>query len=190
MAYQHELYHKLILRKPDDWTYIGSGGFASVHGHKNREWVLKRAQNDGTRTYLEWCLIKQARGERMQGMPEIDFVIPISEHQYVAAMRRYYPSKDAGPIPDYIYELAQECELDNPAIVCRDLHRGNIMMKYSDNQGEFILTDPSSSGYRPVGCRYTPWNVPRANMRDFPDPSITSAYLARAESAEFQLAMQ
>lgn len=148
------------------WEYIANGCYGTVYGKVDSPWVIKKARNDGTRTYLEWVWIKTLRGERMRGMPHLDFITQISDDSYMVGMKRYKPVYgrfkefgfvDNDPIfpihqregcPAYILALLYAWKEDCQAVEANDLHSGNFMADGS----ELILTDPSSSDYRPVGA--------------------------------------
>lgn len=148
---------------------ISNGCYGVVYGSHASEWVVKYAANDGTRTYLEWCLLMQRKGRKMRGMPELDFVVGLGKH-YMVAMKRYKPIKgrlmefgwdseyesylhEKDGCPEYLKKLIEAFEKDCPAITCNDVHYENVM---TDGKS-VILTDPSSSGYRPTGCTVAAW---------------------------------
>lgn len=167
---QAELFRKCFK----GWAYLAGGCYGKVFEHPESDWIVKQATNDGTRTYLEWVMLKTQRGERMRGMPEIDFLVPIQEPEaahkndpgkYLVAMRRYEQlgqrlidefnfgqahSIHTDPAcPQYIVELKKAFEHDCPAVSASDMHYQNVME--DTRTGDFVLTDPSSSSYRPVG---------------------------------------
>jgi hypothetical protein len=142
-----------------DQKYLGGGCYAQVHRIRPG-WVLKHAPHrDGTLNYLEWCLLKQAAGEHMDGMPEIDFLVH-TENGYLVTMREYtgIPRTDWGrrdfPEREYLDDLVAAFEtymVDtfNKCGFANDLHGGNAMI---DADGEYVLTDPSSLEYLDTPC--------------------------------------
>lgn len=165
---QTELFGKFAAQ---GYERIAGGCYGQVYA-KDNEWIVKRARNDGTRTFLEWVLLKTARGERMQGMPELDFVVAITQDsghlgEYIVAMRRYisvehrlqkdfrfesyavYSCYKDPKCPRYVSELIDAFVADCPAVSANDIHHGNIML--DERTGDLVVTDPSSSLYRPIG---------------------------------------
>lgn len=145
--YRYELFERL---HQNGWSdYLGKGSFSSVWGNPNvPDWVIKFGENDGTRTYLEWVMLRTAAGKRMKGMPEVEWIVPIGACKYLVAMKRLHKRVTyERESPDYITELKiafkQETGVD-----ANDAMFGNIMQ---DAKGELVLTDPSSWPYRPLG---------------------------------------
>lgn len=166
---------------PYQWKRLGSGCFGAAYAHPNGEWVWKIGSNDGTRSYLEWCLHRERMGERMPGMPEIDFLMDYGNYQYLCAMKRYQSIEDRtgeygwkmekrnncwnGEIQEVhpVYDLpkVEGCPQYLKALLMmwehetgekyNDLHHGNIM--WDKERKELIITDPSSSGYRKLGTK-------------------------------------
>lgn len=68
-----------------------SGGFFSQVYTLTADTVVKvcRGFSDGTRNWLEFCVLMQSRGEFMPGMPEVHCVVGLSDGGYMAVMRRY-----------------------------------------------------------------------------------------------------
>lgn len=157
---QSDLQSKFVKQGYDCFS---SGLMGKVYGKSDSKWVVKIAHNDGTRTYLEWVLLKSKRGERMKGMPTIDFLVEVDELKYMVAMKRYerVEAADFGtdylrvPIwlneccPKYISELRDAFEEDNPGVRMNDMHSANVMLSGK----EWIVTDPNSSEYLPVGAK-------------------------------------
>jgi hypothetical protein len=162
---QSELFPKFTAT----WPYLSSGCFGAVHASPCGEWVIKRARNDGTRTYLEWCRYKQSIGAGLRGMPEIDFLVMEDDAHYIVTLRRYESVKDreTGEVrpevgmgrwydnvidaigcPDYIKELVDafvaECKHKTFNL---DLHANNVM--WDKRTKTIIVTDPSSGDYEP-----------------------------------------
>lgn len=161
---QTELFDKFVGQ---GYERIGGGCYGTVYAMHGNPWIVKRGYNDGTRTYLEWVILKTKRGERMRGMPEIDFLVESDDEHYLVAMKRYqclsnklesvygfqcYPTYSIHrdpKCPAYITRLIDAFERDCPAVDVNDVHHGNVML--DPKSGDFILTDPSSATYRPVG---------------------------------------
>lgn len=162
---------------------LGRGCYGVVVPHSKYpdEWIIKKAKNDGTRTYLEWChFMQHKKKRRLRGMPEIDWIVAQGRHMYVVCMRRYRPlwtgkeSKNdnlailkaagwcdgfvdydlhkAAGCPGYLLRLIKSFEKLYPDAV-NDFHRGNLM--YDKVRNELILTDPSSFHYRPLPTQPT-----------------------------------
>lgn len=169
---------------------IGNGCYSTVyskHGTSDKpfEWVLKHGVNDGTRTFLEWVLLKTARGERMRGMPDVEFVAdrPLVQElndgttarigMYLASMRRYdkvdwFELFGADNLRYPIHYDQRFIESEHRYIIdvveafeaetnvkAGDLHMANVMWD-AKAQG-IVVTDPSSYAYVPLGAdRYSP----------------------------------
>lgn len=160
-----------LLTQRHKWERFSGGCYGSVyHPCEGSEWIVKLARNDGTRTYLEWCLWREKTGRKMKGMPEIDFLISYrvgnDENYYLVAMRRYTslrdkfdeeedrlkaitPAKDRGESSHYLRKLVLAFE-EETGIQANDLHTGNFL--YDERSKTYILTDPSSRGYHPLGA--------------------------------------
>jgi hypothetical protein len=169
----------LDLFRRKSFERFANGAYGSVYGNIDSPWIVKQAQNDGTRSFLEWCMLKCRRGERMKGMPEIDFLIEepdyYSRGSYIVAMKRYQPILNrmgeffgaeavlnlALPnaaihrwptCPTYIPDLIKAFETDMQRVVnCCDVHSSNIM--YDADLEELIVTDPSSGPYYSLGTQ-------------------------------------
>ena len=135
---------------------LGEGCFAKAWS-LDADWVLKQArERDGTLNYLEWCLLMQAAGKGMKGMPEIDRLCH-TEHGYIVCMRRYqHQSEGIEHIGRYDYYSGYVMELTKAfqqhmkevfdGYDYLDLHGGNIM--YDKHGGCYVVTDPSSCAYQ------------------------------------------
>lgn len=152
---------ELFIGEHRRWNkYMGSGAYGRVYTSENGagdpNWVVKYATNDGTRTYLEWVMLKRAKGEFMKGMPLIDWLVPVGENQYMVAMKRYACARDLLKYhgnPDYIVALAKAFERET-GVHANDAHYGNIMggnWRKPARLDDLVLTDPSSSPYTPLG---------------------------------------
>lgn len=152
--YQRELFDQ-HFSPMKGWEHLAGGLYGQVYAHPDSKWIVKLAHNDGTRTYLEWVMLKTARGERMHGMPEIDFLVPISDDRYVVAMKRYRCAKRYFDYSIYrpktvahIRELANAFERECPHMYASDVHYGNVLFdSEDDDESKLILTDPCSGGY-------------------------------------------
>lgn len=166
MIDESQQYH-ILSKIEEKWDRLGNGCFGAAYcDPDNPDWILKIGQNDGTRNYLEWCKFYQDRGERMPGMPEIDFLTDWNANQYMVGMKRYQCARDRivnkgvakyathihldRNMPEYLRALVMMWEHESQ-LRANDVHSGNIM--WSPDKKEFILTDPSSRGYEPIGYR-------------------------------------
>jgi hypothetical protein len=156
--YQEELFERFASK---GWTFLANGAYSRVYRNDAMpEWVLRRGENDGTRTYLEWCMFKRAKGEFMRGMPEVDWLVPLGEDHYLCMMRRYYCARQLslgwggyGKLP-YIVRLLKAIHEELPFMSTNDLHSGNFMaMDPEPKESRIVLTDPSSDRYRPLGLQ-------------------------------------
>jgi hypothetical protein len=144
------------------WPQVGSGLYGTVYGSPDGDYVIKRARNDGTRTYLEWVMDRTLEGRRLRGMPWVEWLQDDGPDGYAVKMRRYRPlatvaPKDSGvtrvfqvhrheDAPRYLETLIQAFEADT-GVGAWDVHYGNVM---GDDNGEWIVLDPSSDGYKPL----------------------------------------
>jgi hypothetical protein len=145
------------------WPCIGSGCYGSVYAAPDGDWVIKRSRNDGTRTYLEWVVQRTLEGRRMRGMPWVEWVQPDGEDCYLVKMRRYEPLASVAPsdsrvtwtrsvhmhedAPRYLASLIDAFKAECPGVGVWDVHCDNVM---GDDNGEWIVTDPSSEAYVPL----------------------------------------
>lgn len=153
--YPQELVNRLHAQGWND--EIGGGCYAKVYAnHKKPDWVVKVGTNDGTRTYLEWVMLKRAKGEFMKGMPLVDWVVPIGERGYMVSMKRYKAAHsylEHHGKPRYINELRAAFEHET-GVRATDVHNGNIMWngkKGEPRENNLVLTDPSTAPYTPLG---------------------------------------
>ena len=70
---------------------VGSGAFSSVYRMTNGK-IVKVGQNDGTRNWLEFCMLHREAGTLMPMMPEVYCVTSIGDDDYIATMEEYEPS--------------------------------------------------------------------------------------------------
>ena len=143
--------------------FLANGCYGHVYTKDGSDWVVKSAENDGTRTFLEWVMLKRAKGEYMKGMPLVDWVVPVGANRYMAAMKRYSRAneliKEHGK-PAYITELARKFQ-EETGVYANDLHSGNIMganWKKPARLDNLVLTDPSSESYVPLGQATSPYS--------------------------------
>ena len=145
------------------WKFLANGCHGKVFHRQGCDWIIKHAANDGTRTYLEWVWLKTKRGEKMRGMPELDFVVGVNEASYVVGMRKYkklrdhmqdvgitdltYPLHEKEGFPAYMHELLKVFAGECPSARQNDLHSENFMV----DGKTLILIDPSAAQYRPIG---------------------------------------
>lgn len=168
--YQQEMFSGKAFKNA---KFLASGCYGRVHAI-DEHWVVKYAQNDGTRNYLEWCKRMQDAGKGMLGMPEIESIVSIGDHDYMVTMRRYdktlcsldqftpcfdvparalqYPDQFDKLQVGHIAELVSTFEkymVDTFGArpygnYASDLHAGNFML-----QGDIvIMTDPSGGSYK------------------------------------------
>lgn len=156
--YQQELFERHISK---GWKFLANGAYSMVYQNEAMpDWILKYGTNDGTRSYLEWCMFKRAKGEFMKGMPEVDWLVGIGEGSYLCMMRRYYCARSLGlgwggygKLP-YLARLIRTVSDELPFVGCNDLHSGNFMaLDPTPKESRIVLTDPDSSGYRPLGLQ-------------------------------------
>lgn len=152
---------KKVAKYADErgWDELGSGINGTVFATPCGEWVYKRARrSDGTRTFLEWCLWKQRIGERMKGMPEVEFLVDCGDGGYVVGMRRYAMTAyahhdnnytDAYHHEDYVQALLAEWQMDCPGTQADDLHSKNVM--WDTREGVYVVIDPSNYEYTAPG---------------------------------------
>jgi hypothetical protein len=156
--YQEELFERLASK---GWVFHANGAFSRVYTNDAMpEWVMKRGENDGTRTYLEWCMFKRRKGEFMKGMPEVDWLVSVGDGSYLCMMRRYYCARSLSlgwggySQLDYMARLIKVIKEELPFMRVNDLHSGNFMaMDHPPRKNRIVLTDPSSDAYRPLGLQ-------------------------------------
>lgn len=140
-------------------TYLGSGLFSSAYKLSNGL-VCKVGTNDGTRNWLEFCLLEREAGRLLPMMPEVYTLASIEDSKYMAVMPEYrsltYGEEFAGcecrdhpSFPELeerytTYMLQLSKELDSYDLF-NDLHDGNVMVC---PQRGIIITDPSSIAYK------------------------------------------
>lgn len=156
---QYELFERFMSK---GWKYLSNGAFSHIYKNDAMpEWVLKRGTNDGTRTYLEWCLFKRKKGQFMRGMPEVDWLAGLGDDNYLCMMRRYHSARDLSlgwggykTLP-YMVRLVETIREELPFLELNDMHSGNFMaMDDPARKNRIVLTDPSSSAYRPLGMQH------------------------------------
>ena len=141
---------------------VGTGCYATVYASRDGDYVIKRGRNDGTRTYLEWVVQRTLQGKRMLGMPWVESLTDDGRNGYIAIMRRYESLDAIAPqvsnsiwdwgvnyhpdVPRYIERLVAAFEREGD-VSANDLHSGNVM---ADDNGEWIVTDPSADDYVPI----------------------------------------
>jgi len=142
------------------WPKIGKGAYGTVYGRG--DFVIKHAVNDGTRTYLEWVIQRTLEGRRMRGMPWVEWLQDDGDSHYIVKMRRYRSLSTVTPpdstalssgsvhrdpdAPRYLELLIEEFTAET-GVSANDMHHGNVM---GDDNHEWIVTDPSYSGYKPL----------------------------------------
>ena len=150
--YQADLFESSVRRNA---KFLASGAFSSVYRMTNGK-IVKVGQNDGTRNWLEFCMLHREAGTLMPMMPEVYCVTAVGAYNYMATMEEYQPLGDA------YYELMRSDAFSDareafsgylealtgyeraPYEVFNDLHSGNIMV--CPRRGT-IITDPSAFDY-------------------------------------------
>lgn len=134
---------------------VGSGTFSSVYRMTNGK-IVKVGQNDGTRNWLEFCMLHREAGTLMPMMPEVYCVTSIGDGHYIATMEEYGPSDG-----DYFATMASKAFGQVRSMFAKyleslsghefaqwetfnDIHSGNIMVC---PQRGIIVTDPSAFDY-------------------------------------------
>ena len=151
--YQADLFESSVRRNA---KFLASGAFSSVYRMTNGK-IVKVGQNDGTRNWLEFCMLHREAGTLMPMMPEVYCVTAVGAHNYMATMEEYRPwhecvgelacsiafinarnafSEYLGALTGYDWQAYE---------VFNDIHRGNIMV--CPRRGT-VITDPSAFGYR------------------------------------------
>ena len=137
---------------------VGRGAFSSVYRMTNGK-IVKVGQNDGTRNWLEFCMLRREAGTLMPMMPEVYCVTSIGDRHYIATMEEYAPSdefstaffdaiasSDFGQVRasfvKYLEALSGREFTKREAF--NDIHSGNIMV--CPRRGG-IVTDPSAFDY-------------------------------------------
>ena len=143
-------------------TYLGAGCFSSAHLMTNGL-VCKIGNNDGTRNWLEFCLLEREAGRLLPLMPEVFTVAAIEGGRYMAVMRKYEGMSDdenhAGSKvqdhPNFDAVVKRYGEYMLPAVgnvpwyhLFSDLHAGNTMMC---GERGVVITDPSAGKYANQG---------------------------------------
>ena len=150
--YQADLFQNSVRRSA---SFLASGLFSSVYRMTNGK-IVKVGQNDGTRNWLEFCMLRREAGTLMPMMPEVYCVAALGEANYMATMEEYQPWDECvvelmgsiacinirNAFSKYIETLAgHEPEIYE---VFNDIHSGNVMV--CPRRGP-IITDPSTCDY-------------------------------------------
>lgn len=161
--YQAEMFTGGVSRNA---AYLGSGCYAKAW-EISQGVVCKIGMNDGTRNWLEFCLLMREQGKLMPLMPEVYQVVSLEDDRYMATMRRYFNGRDEwrrqgqayGDFPSEVtwnadnnaYSEVEEAfkayiQSINPIISMgfSDVHGGNVMWC---SERKWIITDPCSSSY-------------------------------------------
>jgi hypothetical protein len=155
--YQVDLFYKQVERTA---TFLGKGFYSRVFKMSNGL-VTKVGGNDGTRNWLEFCMMHREAGSLMPMMPMVYHVMPLGDNHYMAVMdcytsigtSEYDTAKDKPAFADVRSAFAQYLgDLSGkrvyPYDAFSDIHSGNLMV--CPKRG-IIVTDPSSGDYtRPV----------------------------------------
>jgi hypothetical protein len=141
--------------------YLGRGVFSSAYRLSNGL-VCKVGMNDGTRNWLEFCLLEREAGRLLPMMPEVYTIASIGEYRYMAIMPEYSSikySEDYGGGKCRAHVAFPELEARYRVYMeqfggglgswdmFNDLHDGNVML--CPNRG-VVITDPSTIGYKRI----------------------------------------
>lgn len=154
---------------------LGHGCYSSVYALASdpEHWVIKLGNNDGTRTYLEWCKHRQDIGEGLRGMPRVAWIASCGKGRYAACMERlpidpgkgvqreggweehigiacYCPAQHV----DYLMTLVDVMREETFITGC-DMHYQNFMVR---KDGTVVMTDPDSGSFHPQADRAHPTN--------------------------------
>ena len=139
-------------------TYLGAGAYSSAHLMTNGL-VCKVGRNDGTRNWLEFCLLEREAGRLLPLMPEVFTVAAIAGGRYMAVMRKYEGMADCDNYagykvqyhPNFDEVVKRYGEYMLPVVgnvpwyyLFTDLHGGNTMMC---GERDVVITDPSAGEY-------------------------------------------
>ena len=150
--YQADLFENSVRRNA---AFLASGAFSSVYRMTNGK-IVKVGQNDGTRNWLEFCMLHREAGTLMPMMPEVYCVTAVGEANYMATMEEYHPwegsyfeTMGSDAFINIREEFSQYLEALTgyeraPYEVFNDIHSGNIMV--CPRRGT-IITDPSAFDY-------------------------------------------
>jgi hypothetical protein len=75
--------------------FLGSGMYSSAFLLSNGL-VMKHGRNDGTRNWLEFCMLEREAGRLMPLMPEVYQVVAIEGERYMAVMPEYHRVEPTG----------------------------------------------------------------------------------------------
>ena len=152
--YQKDLFTASVGRTAE---YLAAGIYSKVYRMTNGK-IVKIGENDGTRNWLEFCMLRREAGTLMPMMPEVYQVTALEDGYYMAVMEPYFELGYNGlhdvfdsvdfaaarhMFADYLEGLTgQEFPVWE---VFNDIHSGNVMV--CPRRG-YIVTDPSAGRYR------------------------------------------
>lgn len=171
---------------------LGRGCYSSVYelASDPEHWVIKFGNNDGTRTYLEWCKHRQDIGHGLRGMPRVAWIVSCGKGRYAACLERcpIDPGKQqergwekqigvacycpAHHVP-YLKTLTSVMREETDVSGC-DMHFQNFMCRAD---GTVIMTDPDSGSYYGLRVRAHPSNTsegPNVQFDLFPRETVAS----------------
>jgi len=145
-------------------TFLGGGCYSQVYRLSKGKVLKVCRDSDGTRNWLEFCALMQDQGQYREGMPKVDFVVPMGEKGYIAVMDEYAPI--GYKAYDSAFKYGDDSVREQYADLCsefceylemvtgdgydgcdawNDIHRCNVMV---DSNGDIVITDPSAMDYR------------------------------------------
>jgi hypothetical protein len=139
------------------WEFLASGAYGKVYADPRGQLIVKRAANDGTRTYLEWVIAKTLAGEFMRGMPWIESLRSVGSGHYIVVMRRYerkaYAWWDDQSITFERYESGTPKylrDLNDAFVEATGGHMGDLgpaNVLWDAETQTAVITDPSGGSY-------------------------------------------
>jgi hypothetical protein len=152
--YQKDLFTASVGRTAE---YLAEGLYSKVYRMTNGK-IVKIGENDGTRNWLEFCMLRREAGTLMPMMPEVHQVTAIEDGYYMAVMEAY-SRLDYAELDDVMYSSAFEKarqefmyylqSLTGEEVgrwdAFNDIHSGNVMV--CPRRGP-IVTDPMSGPYK------------------------------------------
>ncbi|MCA3173578.1 MAG: hypothetical protein ING25_11090 [Burkholderiales bacterium] len=150
---------------------LGSGVYSSAFRLSNGL-VMKHGRNDGTRNWLEFCMLEREAGRLMPLMPEVYQVVSIEGERYMAVMPEYvrvvptdwvgepdtaesaYAGFNVFDHPDfeevcsrfrqYMKQFEGFNSFDSNYDLMNDTHTGNVMLCHTRG---VVITDPCCWDY-------------------------------------------
>ena len=161
-----------MFSKAKHGEFLGSGMYSSAFRLSNGL-VMKHGRDDGTRNWLEFCMLEREAGRLMPLMPEVYQVVAIEGERYMAVMPEYHrvvPTGWLGEDDTAKSEYAGFDVFDHPdfnevcmrfrqymeqfegftsfnADLMNDTHTGNVMLCHTRG---VVITDPCCWDYHNV----------------------------------------